>query len=135
MRALIFLLLNVLFLSGFDISDPIQKQNGVEYAITGGGETALDPRWKEFPLKIIMTKGKRKKEQYTPYQVRHLRVFSTDQKKLLEVKDAGPWLLLRLPPGDYYVYSHDERGIAKNITVRVAKKTGEQNVFYLEFPE
>ena len=34
-------------------SDPIMEHNGIRYACTGIAESAEDPRWKRFPLKLV----------------------------------------------------------------------------------
>lgn len=34
-------------------SDPIMEQNGIRYACTGIAESANDPRWARFPLKLV----------------------------------------------------------------------------------
>ena len=116
----------------FDLVDPVQTQNGIEYAITGVGETKHDPHWKDFPLKLVMSKQKEGR-RLVPYYGISVKIYTPDKKKLLDLKDVGPWLLVKLPPGDYYIYSEDKRGINRNMTIRIPNKKN-QMVYHLEWP-
>ena len=131
---LLFLGLGSATILAFEIVDPILSQNGIQYASTGKGETPYDPRWNDFPLKLVMMKGPVKGKESTPYDDVSLQIFTTAQKKLLDLKNIGPWLLVNLPPGDYYIYSQDRRGIDRNITIRVNKKKKKQDLYYIEWP-
>ena len=118
----------------FEVVDPIQYQNNIQYVSTGQGDTQLDPRWKSFPLKIIMIKGPQRKKDTILHKGINLKLHSQDQKKLLDVKNVGPWFFANLPPGDYYVYSKDSRGIDRNITIRVHGKKNKQDIYYIQWP-
>jgi len=53
---LLFLGLGSATILAFEIVNPILSQNGIQYASTGKGETPYDPRWNDFPLKLVMMK-------------------------------------------------------------------------------
>lgn len=98
----------------FVLKDPILKQNGIEYAITGVGDAKQDPRWRRFPLllEFATVKG----ELYADIDV---RIYTTTQKLLLNLKVNAPWLVVRLKPGTYYVYATDQKGVKKAVTAVV----------------
>jgi hypothetical protein len=138
MRILIIIWAACLCLS-FDVINPIQTQNNIQFVVTGEGETKLDPRWQEFPLKLVMVDGvittKKKEVFYTPKKNIEIKIYTKHQEKLIDVKNAGPWFLVKLSPGDYYVYTKDQQGIERNQTVRVhkPKKKKKQDIYYFEW--
>lgn len=83
----------------FELKDPILKKDGIEYAITGVAESKDDPRWKDFPLKLVFATVRG--ELYSDVMV---RIFAADRKKkIFKIKVDAPWLVVRLNPGTYYI--------------------------------
>ena len=77
-----------------------QSANGIEYINGGAGEearAAIDAQRAAFPLRLVfsMTSG-----AYTVAD--HVEV-SNAKGRVLGVDNAGPMLLVKLPPGDYTV--------------------------------
>ena len=71
---------------------------GTEYLNGGGGEeerAAMTARQSEFPFKVVMsaTGGQ--------YVVADRLSVSTPQGELLAIGDAGPLVMIKLPPGPY----------------------------------
>jgi len=109
-----YLLISSVGAQYFEIKDPILQQNGIEYAITGVGESKQDPRWSTFPLRLEFATVRG--ELYSDVD---LLITDTNQKKVFHIKVNAPWLLVRLKPGTYYVYAKDTAGKSKSATVVV----------------
>ncbi len=96
----------------FTLQDPILKQKGIEYAITGVAESKQDPRWQDarrFPLKLEFATARG--ELYSDVDV---RIYTMDQKLVLNVRVNAPWLMVGLKAGTYNVYV---QGPSKKSTV------------------
>lgn len=73
---------------------------GIEYLNGGGGEeerAAMAARQSEFPFKVVMSAAGGQ------YVVADWLSVSTPQGELLVIRDAGPVVMMKLPPGHYSV--------------------------------
>lgn len=109
-----FLLSAVWAEEGFVLQDPILEKDGIEYALTGVADSKDDPRWNAFPLKIVFATGSG--ELYTDINV---EIRDANNKKIFSVKADAPWLLVKLPAGNYTVHAKDMQGVQKSTTVAV----------------
>ena len=73
---------------------------GVGVACTGIGQTKDDPKWQAYPVRVEFA---RPSGAYLADEV--LRVVDSHDQMLLEVGCEGPWILLKLAPGQRYVLS------------------------------
>jgi hypothetical protein len=72
--------------------------DGVQAVCTGiGDEAQHDPRWPGYPIRVEFSNGG---AQYLSGA--HV-VLSQGGKTLAALDCAGPWVLFKLPPGDYKV--------------------------------
>lgn len=69
---------------------------GVETVCTGIGDKASDPRWKTYPLKLIIAGNKGQYLGDADITV------SSGGTTLAEMHCGGPWLLFKLQPGRYH---------------------------------
>lgn len=102
------------FLTPARAADTEQKYNDVSYVCTGVGESKDDPRWKEYPLKLMFAGSGRA-------YVSEVKVSLKDAsgKAVLEADCDGPWLLAKLKPGKYSVSASAEGGGTKTASVNV----------------
>lgn len=110
-------------------SDPIMEQNGVRYACTGIAESADDPRWKRFPLKLVfatepvgaLLSGVR------------ARIEAPGGGVVLEVHcPDSPWLMAGLAPGRYQVTASFEGRFVRSVSITI--RTGKQSYVVIRFP-
>jgi hypothetical protein len=73
---------------------------GVGVACTGIGQTKNDPKWQAYPVRVEFA---RPSGEYVADEV--LRVADSRGQMLLEVGCEGPWILLKLTPGQRYALS------------------------------
>ncbi len=110
-------------------SDPIMEHNGVRYACTGIAESANDPRWTRFPLKLVfatepvgaLLSGVRTRIE-TPGGVVVLAVDCPD----------SPWLMVGLAPGRYRVTASFEGRFNRSVSITV--RAGKQSYVVIRFP-
>lgn len=83
----------------FDLPfDAAQTIEGVEVACTGIGQTRLEPRWRDWPVRVEFSNAS------NLYLADGEVVLSTARgRPIVGARCAGPWILFRLPPGDYRV--------------------------------
>ena len=95
----------------------VRSTNGVEYLNGGAGEearAAIDAQRSEFPLRLVFSVAS------GAYVVAdHVDVSGTNGK-MLGVDNAGPMLLVKLPPADYTVDA-SYGGRSEQRKVRVAR--------------
>ena len=85
------------FLSGpaFAAQDTPMTQNGVENVCTGVGSAKDDPRWKDYPVKIVLaTQGGANLANA------HVTL-SKGGKPLVQTECDAPWILVKAPAGSY----------------------------------
>ncbi len=107
------LLFTAFFLTPLHAAEAETKKNEPSYVCTGVGESKEDPRWKEYPLKLVFTGSGRA-------YISEVKVDLKDGsgQSLIKVDCDGPWLLAKLPAGKYAVQASAE-GITKNVSVTV----------------
>lgn len=110
-------------------SDPIMEHNGVRYACTGIAESAEDPRWKRFPLKLVfatepvgaLLSGVR------------ARIEAPGGGVVLEVLcPDSPWLMAGLAPGRYRVTASFEGRFVRSASITI--RAGRQSYVVIRFP-
>ena len=109
-------------------SDPIMEHNGIRYACTGIAESADDPRWKQFPLKLVfatepvgaLLSGVRARIEGPGGVV--LEVHCPD----------SPWLMAGLAPGRYRVTASFEGRFVRSASITI--RAGRQSYVVIRFP-
>ena len=89
--------------------------SGIDYISGGAGEedrTAMAAHAAEFPLKVVLSASAGE------YLVADKLSVVTPQGELLRVRDAGPVVMMRLPPGTYTLEATSQ-GRTERRTVRV----------------
>jgi hypothetical protein len=71
---------------------------GVPVACTGVGQTKLDPRWEAYPVRVEVSNGRN--EYLADAQI---AVWDASGRSVLNVRCAGPWILLRPAQGAYRI--------------------------------
>jgi len=103
------------------------SMRSMEAVCTGiGADARNDPRWPSYPLRIELVG--RAGEYLGAAEVS----LSQNSEAIIGVRCSGPWLLLRLPPGNYDVTASVEN-VSKSGRVTVPM-TG-QGRLVLRFPE
>jgi len=109
--------------------DTIMEQNGVRYACTGIAESAQDPRWKRFSLKLVfatepvgaLLSGVR------------ARIEAPGDGVVLAVRcPDSPWLMAGLAPGRYRVTASFEGRFVRSVSITV--RPGRQSYVVIRFP-
>jgi len=99
----------------------------MEAVCTGiGADARNDPRWPTYPLRIELVG--RAGEYLGAAEVS----LTQNSEAIISVRCSGPWLLLRLPPGNYEVTASVEN-VSK--TGRVTVPMTGQGRLVLRFPE
>ena len=78
----------------------LQNANGIDYMNGGSGTEGVDymkARGKEFSLQITFSR------RGGEYSVAEKLVVASAGRELISVPDAGPLMMLKLPPGNYTV--------------------------------
>jgi hypothetical protein len=103
------------------------SMRSMEAVCTGiGADARNDPRWPSYPLRIELVG--RAGEYLGAAEVS----LSQNSEAIISVRCSGPWLLLRLPPGNYDVTASVEN-VSK--TGRVTVPMTGQGRLVLRFPE
>jgi hypothetical protein len=109
----------------------VRTANGIEYINGGAGEesrAAIDAQRAAFPLRLVfsVTSG--------AYAVADHVDVSNGSGKVLGVDDAGPMLLVKLPPGTYTVDA-TYGGKSERRTIRVGREPTTVNWRWSEEPK
>lgn len=102
--------------------------NNVDIACTGFGETKSDPRWASYPLRVEFFDSRRR---WIPGG----DVVLSDMAghRLVSVTCPGPWLLVRIAPGDYQIEALEDG--AKPRTAKIHLTASGQMRAQMVFPE
>ena len=99
----------------------------MEAVCTGiGADARNDPRWPSYPLRVELV------GRAGEYLGEATVSLTKGDEAIISVRCAGPWVLIRLPPGMYDVTAVVE-GVSKNAKANVAA-AGQARVI-LRFPE
>lgn len=104
---------------------------GVGVACTGIGQTKDDPKWLSYPVRVEFAGPG---GEYLADEVLH--VVDSHGQVLVDVGCEGPWVLLKLTPGQRYTLSARVKGSGagtKDTTITVP--THGQGRFVLTFPD
>ncbi|MCZ6859991.1 MAG: hypothetical protein O7I42_06900 [Alphaproteobacteria bacterium] len=111
-------------------SDPIMEQNGVRYACTGIAESADDPRWTRFPLKLV-------------FATEPVGALLSGVRARIEAPGGGvvlavhcpdsPWLMAGLAPGRYRVTASFEGRFVRSVSITI--RPGKQSYVVIRFPD
>ena len=100
----------------------------IKYACTGIAESKEDPRWNNYPLKLMFTTGGRAYVSYV-----EVKIQDSTGKQIFEANCDAPWLLVDLKPGKYQVTAVALQQHRKQATVLVTPN--KQNAVAIRFPE
>lgn len=100
---------------GFSAGDEEKDYQGIKYACTGVGESKEDPRWKDYPLKLMFTTGGHAYVSYVD-----VKVMDSNGKMVFTADCDAPWLLIKLPKGKYEVVATALKKYQKQATVNVS---------------
>ncbi len=110
-------------------SDPVMEQNGVRYACTGIAESADDPRWTRFPLKLV-------------FATEPVGALLSGVRARIEAPGGGvvlavhcpdsPWLMAGLAPGRYRVTARFEGRFVRSVSITI--RPGKQSYVVIRFP-
>ena len=109
--------------------DTIMERNGVRYACTGIAESAEDPRWTRFPLKLV-------------FATEPAGALLSGVRARIEAPGAGvvlavqcpdsPWLMVGLVPGRYRVTASFEGRFVRSVQITI--RSGKQSYVVVRFP-
>lgn len=114
-KVLFFLSLLLIVGNSYLFADDAElTYENTQYACTGIAESKEDPRWKNYPLKLVFTGAGR---AYVA-EVSVILKNSSGEVTLQTTCDA-PWLVVRTKPGKYSVTATAEGGGTKRTTVTI----------------
>lgn len=132
MRFLYLALLSLPLLSTTLFAQAPQDQElsfqGIKYACTGVAESKEDPRWTQYPVKLMFTTGGRAYVSFV-----QVKIEDPQGKVVLEVECDSPWLMADLKPGSYTVKVTADKKYPKSAKLQVAG--GKQVEQAIRFPE
>jgi hypothetical protein len=102
----------------------------VEAACTGIGQTRLDPRWAAYPIRLEFSNAQ------NVYLVdATVTVATAAGTPVLTARCDGPWLLLKLPKGQYVARAQLNHSDAKPRSARFSPPAKGQTRVVLQFPD
>jgi hypothetical protein len=104
--------------------------NGVGVGCTGVGESKLDPKWLAYPVRVEFSDAS---NAYLANEV--LTVSGAGGAEVLSVFCEGPWILLKLAPGNYRIEGRVQGTDAKVETATVRPPSHGQTRIVLRFPD
>ncbi len=114
----------ICFLTPLHSADQEQRYKDVVFVCTGVGESKEDPRWKEYPLKLMFAASGR--AYISEVQV---EIQDASGKLVLKTLCDGPWLLAKLKPGKYSAKVSVEGAGTKVESVTVPESGQNERVF------
>jgi len=102
--------------------------DGIDVGCTGIGQTKDAPKWNDYSVKIEFADSQRN------LLADETMTLSRGGAPILTVKCAGPWILLKLPPGKAYQVSGSVPGSSASEGLTVTAPSQGQGVFALTFP-
>jgi hypothetical protein len=102
--------------------------DGIGVGCTGIGQTKDAPKWNDYSVKIEFADSQRN------LLADETMTLSRGGESILTVKCAGPWILLKLPPGKAYQISGSVPGTSASAGMTVTAPSQGQGVFALTFP-
>jgi len=110
------------------VPDVEQSQNGIQFACTGIAEARDDPKWDQYPLKVVFAS---KNGQF----IGRVRVTLQSEagQPLVDVFCLTPWFVARLPEGKYALSAVATNGVEKTATITVSQAN--QKTQHLHFPD
>jgi hypothetical protein len=102
--------------------------DGIGVGCTGIGQTKDAPKWNGYSVKIEFADSQRN------LLADETMTLSRGGAPIVTVKCAGPWILLKLPPGKAYQVSGSVPGAAATEGMTVTAPSHGQGVFALTFP-
>lgn len=107
-------------------ADQPTNVDGIETVCTGTSlEARSDPRWNAYPLRLEFSSA-------SGHYLGDETVTITGNGRSVDVSCAGPWILMKLPEGNYKVEAEVAEAGRKTITARVPA-TGQARVV-VSFP-
>jgi len=108
--------------------DVPSRVNNLDIVCTGFGETKSDPRWAAYPLRVEFFDARRR---WIPGG--DVMLSDTAGHRLVSVTCPGPWLLVRIAPGDYVLEAVEDG--AKPRTAKIHLTASGQMRAQMVFPE
>lgn len=109
--------------------DTPTSAGGVPVACTGVGQTKHDPQWQSYSVRVEFSNAL--KEYLDGGQIS----VSAHGKRLLSVRCDAPWILLKLPAGDYVVEGTPLNSSAKPRSAPFKPPAKGQMRLVLQFPD
>lgn len=110
-------------------SDPILEQNGIRYACTGIAESANDPRWAQFPLKLVFAT----EPVGALLSNVQARIVAPGGGVVLSAHcPDSPWLMAGLAPGRYQVTATVGGRFTRTVAITI--RPGKQSYVVVRFP-
>lgn len=114
---------------GPTMANRVHVVNGVPFACTGVAETKSNPRWQQFPLRLVYAAGPR------GALLSDVRTHIRDSRGATVLRvhcQSSPWLVARLQPGRYSVTATSARGTVRRASFSVPAR-GQKRVI-VRFP-
>ncbi len=102
--------------------------NGIGVGCTGIGQTKDAPRWSAYSVKIIFADTQR------ALLADETLTLSAGGAPIAAVTCEGPWILLKLPPGQTYQVEGHVPGASASASMKIVAPSHGQGVFALTFP-
>lgn len=96
---------------------------GVTVGCTGVGQTKNDPKWLEYPIRLEFADP-----GHAYLANERVTLAAPNGSNLFEVACEGPWILLKLPPGQPYKVRAEVPGAPPQTVVVRARAQGQQRI-------
>lgn len=123
-------LVSMFFLAGTSAhaDDEELLYKDIKYACTGVAESKEDPRWAQYPLKLMFTTGGRAYISYV-----EVKIVDENQKLVFEANCDAPWLVVGLKPGTYQAKVVALKQYTREVSLGIS--AGKQLALAVRFPE
>ena len=102
--------------------------NGIGVGCTGIGQTKDLPKWNAYSVRVEFA------DRQGGLLADEILTLSKGGAEIFTVSCEGPWILLKLPPGEAYQVVGSVPGVAATATRTVKAPSHGQGVFALAFP-